>query len=224
MSEKKLFRKRRLIREFRDGHRPGKKRLLVTRFQVSTNVNVNQTSIRQPVSTVQSTENEESVVINDDDTQIYRANLLFVYLDVKIPSNQNLIGPIRSIHDHVKCYSNFSNCLKFLQNSSDKIFFISSLNDKELLQQIHDCLSVEAMFIINSDTQIDRIRFPKVVGIYEHSEELFAALKNALDWFEQAQLDFFTFEREQLFLWLQLWREVKFYFLSFNIRIFDLVR
>ena len=66
--------------------------------------------------------------------------------------------------------------------------------------------------------------------MYVHPERLLAALRNAYEWFEQTQMNFFSFEHEKIFLWSQLWKEevskiiitkekhksIDFYFFSFN--------
>jgi hypothetical protein len=130
-----------------------------------------------------------------------------VYLDLYGLLTRDLICPLRIIHDDIQIFSNLEICLNLLRYSNDRIFFISSLNDEELIKDVHNCSSVEAIFLLNSDVLIDKSRFPKLVGVYIYSEELFTALKNTLKWSEQTQIEFFAFEYDQIFLWLQLWKE-----------------
>jgi hypothetical protein len=75
-----------------------------------------------------------------------------------------------------------------------------------LIQEFHDVKSVEAIFIFNSNGQIDS-RFPKLYGVYAHFGELLMALKDIVHWFEQNQMELFVFGRDRIFLWSQLWKE-----------------
>jgi hypothetical protein len=151
--------------------------------------------------------NEESKV-ESSDTSVYRENILFVYLDLDSPVKRDLIGSLRIIHDNVQIYSDLTKFLNLLEDSNDRIFLISAVNERDLIEHAHDCPAVVAIFIWNSDGQIDRNRFPKLFGSYENSEELLTVVRNGFEWFEQTQLELIVFERDQLFLWLQLWKEV----------------
>lgn len=139
---------------------------------------------------------------------VNRDNILFVYLDLHLPLKRDTIGPIRAITYNCQIFSNIDDCLDFLEYSYERIFFISTLNDNVIIKQANDCSSVEAIFILNSQEQIDRNKYPKLVGAYKHIEQLCVALRNAYDWFVSAQLDFYVFERDQIFLWYQMWKEV----------------
>ena len=99
-------------------------------------------------------------------------------------------------------------CLHLLRYSNERIFFITTSSNRDLVIDAHDCPAVEAVFLWNSDVHIDPIRQPKCVGNYAHSEELLASIRNALQWFEQTQLACILFEHDQAFLWCQTWREV----------------
>jgi hypothetical protein len=99
-----------------------------------------------------------------------------------------------------------STCLNFIQSSNDSIFFITPSADKHLIEEIHHLDAVEAIFILNSEAYVDS-RFPKLYGVYGYFEELVAALKDTLEWFEQTQMELFVFERDRIFLWSQLWKE-----------------
>jgi len=206
---------------FSDKPIPGTGRLLVTRFQIPGDVDASQTSTYRSLSVLTpmnelkdetenlwSNDNNNNNNNNNDEIQVNRENILFVYLDLNVPLNRDLISPLRIINNDVQIFSNSANCLEFLEHSNDGIFFISSSNDKELIKEAHNYPAVEAIFIFNPDRPMDRIKFPKLVGIYAYSDELLLALKNALEWFEQTHLEFFTFERDQTFLWLQMWKEV----------------
>jgi hypothetical protein len=137
---------------------------------------------------------------------INHGNILFVYLDIHSQLTSNSIGALRVINNDLQIYTDLSSCLDFLRSSNNQIFFISSFIDKQLIEDFHNTKSVEAMFILNSDAQIDS-RFPKLYGVYAHFEELLMALKFTLQWFEQTQMELFVFERERIFLWSQLWKE-----------------
>ena len=178
-------------------------------------MDANKTSIRllspvvHPID--ESKDDVESLLINNNnnyETQVNYDNILFVYFNFNIPLNRDLISSFRAINNDVQIFSNSTTCLEFLQYSNDRIFFISSSNDKELIKEVHNCPAVETIFIFNSDVQIDRNIFPKFVGSYIHSEKLLVVLKNAFEWFEQTNMRFFAFEHDQIFLWLQIWKEV----------------
>lgn len=102
-------------------------------------------------------------------------------------------------------------CLHLLRYCPERVFFITTSTNRDLIRDAHDCPAVEAVFLCKSDVQIDPIKHPKFVGNYIHSEELIASLRNAQEWFEQARFDSILFEDEQLFLWCQTWREVYFH-------------
>lgn len=177
-------------------------------------MDVRKTTYRPTVTPDPSKDNDDEDDSGGNATEyaLHRDHLQLVFLDIKHPINRDLIRLFRAIHDNVKLYSRPSSCLKFVHYSNDKIFFITTSNDRDLLKEIQDCSSVEAIFILDSPGDFDKIRLPKLIGMYKHSEELLAALKQTFEWFEQSQFDFFTFEREPLFLYLQFWREVKGFF------------
>jgi hypothetical protein len=75
-----------------------------------------------------------------------------------------------------------------------------------LIAEFHNIKSVEAMFILNPEAQIDS-RFPKLFGVYTYFEELLTGLQHTLEWFEQTQMELFVFERDRIFLWSQIWKE-----------------
>jgi hypothetical protein len=147
------------------------------------------------------------LINNESEIHINHENILFVYLDIHSSFGSNLVASLRAINDDVRTYTDLLTCVNFLQSSNDRIFFVFSSNDKELIKQVHDFDAVEALFIVNSDVLIDKNKFPKVFGIYTHLEELLTALRNALEWFEQTQVELFVFERDKIFLWSQLWKE-----------------
>lgn len=144
---------------------------------------------------------------DDDDTTSIGEHIIFVYFDLQSSSLYDFVGQLRAINDYVQIYTNSLACFDFLNNSKEKIFFISSTNDKKIIKDVHDLKCVEAMFILNSTLKIDKNRFPKLFGVYVHQEELFSALRNGYEWFEQTQMHFFSFEHEKVFLWSQLWKE-----------------
>ncbi|CAF0972875.1 unnamed protein product [Rotaria sordida] len=67
--------------------------------------------------------------------------------------------------------------------------------------------NVEAIFILDPNSQDIKSDIPKLIGVFTQQEELFRSLKETLDIFEQIQLERFSFENETLFLWYQLWKE-----------------
>lgn len=110
------------------------------------------------------------------------------------------------IINEVHTFNDIQACSKFVRFSSDRIFFVLTSNDKQILEEFHPVKAIEAIFIFNADAQIDN-RFPKLYGVYSHYEQLLNGIKDTLEWYEQVQLEIFVFERDRVFLWLQLWRD-----------------
>ena len=150
---------------------------------------------------------ESSCATGNNESQITRENITFLYFDPHSSSNHDLIRRLRAINDDVQVYASLADCLNVIQSSNEKIFFISTLNDKALIRQIHDCDTVDGMFIFNPNIQLDKSRFPKLFGIYVHLEELLANLRHSYQWFKETQMDCFSFEDNEIFLWTQLWKD-----------------
>ena len=169
------------------------------------------TSIRSSHSIAHSTDKsnlnaKHSFISSDDDNQVNRENIRFVYLDLHSQLLPPMITSLRSINDYVQIFNNSSICYDFLQTSTDRIFFICPTDDKDLIKAVHDLSTVDAIFILNSDINIDRSQLTKVDGIYSHFEELLLGLRETLEWFEQTELNVFAFERDRAILWSQLWK------------------
>lgn len=197
----------------RDDEILGKKRLHVTRFQVPSDVGEHKTTLRRPFPVLDpdeliDVEKDDSPNNTQQDVSIHRENLAFVYLDVNTPFNRDLIGPLRAINEHVHAYTNEMKCLHLLRHCPERVFFITTSKNRDLIRDAHDCSAVEAVFLWKCDVPIDPIKHPKFVGNYAHPEELLAAIRNAQEWFEQAQFESVLFEDDRSFLWCQTWREV----------------
>lgn len=143
----------------------------------------------------------------DHDNQVNRENILFIYLDLQSQLLTHMITSLQEINDRVQTFNDPSICYDFLQTSTDRIFVICPIDDKDLVTAVHDLSVVEAIFILGSDTQIDRSQWTKVDGIYSNFEELLVGLREALEWFEQTQMNVFAFDRDRAFLRSQLWKE-----------------
>lgn len=130
-----------------------------------------------------------------------------VWFDPQGQSNINLIGSLRVINDSVQVFTDSSTCLDMIQSSMEKIFFISSSNNNELISMVHACGAVEAIFILTGNGENVKGDFPKLFGVFNQQEELLRVLKEIFDLFEQVQLEDFHFEAEKVFLWSQLWKE-----------------
>ena len=156
---------------------------------------------RQKVSTA------SSFINPDNDNQINRENILFVYLDLHSQLLPQMLHSLRALNDHVQTFDSDSLCFDFLQTSYDRVFFICPTSDKDLVKAVHELSAVEAIFLLATDTQLDRGRLPKIDGIYGNFEELLVGLRCTLEWFEQTQMEVFAVERDRMFLWSQLWKE-----------------
>ena len=172
----------------------------VSRFHVPVNVERKTTSTPVPHPP------------NDFDADIEfepsnnHGNILFVYLDDHSSDKSNIVASLRTINHDVQTFSDSSSCREFLRTSIDQIFLILASIDRQVLEEFHQIQSVEAIFLLNDDGQIDS-RFPKLYGVYVHVKELLTSLKDTLQWFEQTQMEVFVFEHDRIFLWSQLWKE-----------------
>ncbi|CAF3838221.1 unnamed protein product [Rotaria sordida] len=134
-------------------------------------------------------------------------SVIFIWFDPQEQSGLRLVGPLRVINHHVQAFSDSLSCINAIKSSKEKIFFITSSSDSELIRTVHNLASVEAIFILASNVDSIKGDFPKLCGIYSQQEELFRGLKEILDIFEQIQLESFAFEHEKVFLWSQIWKE-----------------
>lgn len=187
-----------------DGSLPNRRRESVTRLQVSSNIGSNVKSIRSPSPTVHS--HAEQKVEFHNEKSFSHDQLIFVFLDLDSQLNSNPIAAVRAIHHDVHTFLDTQLCFKFIRSSNDKIFFITTSVDRELLEEFHAVKTIEAIFVLNSDARVDS-RLPKWYGAYAHYEELLKGLKKTLDWYEQTQMEIFVGEHDRIFVWLQLWRD-----------------
>ena len=162
-------------------------------------------NVRQTSAAVVHTSNELKSNLTFE-TSIKRQTIVFIYLNLQSELTSDLTVSLRAINDDVQAYTNSSVCLDIVRTIKDPIFFITSSVDQQLIEEFHSISTVEAMFILNSETNIDK-QFPKLYGTYTQLEDLVNALRDTLDWFEQNQLEPFAFEQDGFFLWSQLWRE-----------------
>ena len=156
-------------------------------------------------SPVKSKSNVQDVLTNTNDSN--RENILFVYLDLQSESLPRMITSLESINNRLQTFNDPSICYDFLQTSSDRVFFICPADEKVLFQAAHELSTIEAIFLLGSNPQIDRTPLIKISGIYSQFEELLGGLREALEWFEYTQMDLFSFQSDRMFLWSQLWKE-----------------
>ena len=134
-------------------------------------------------------------------------NIVFIWFDPQAQSNLNLVGPLRAINNSVQAFTDSSTCFDTIRSLKEKIFFICSSCNDELITTVHDIPGVEGIFILGSFAENIRGDFPKLFGVFNQQEELFRVLKEVLDVFEEIQFEEFVFEDENIFLWSQLWKE-----------------
>lgn len=144
---------------------------------------------------------------DDDEKSVIGEHILFIFLDPQPAASRDFIGPLRMINDFVQIHTVPAQCLNFLQSTREKIFFMSTTSDKKFIKDVHDCEVVEAIFILNANIKLDKNRYPKLFGVYSHPEEVLKSVRWAHEWYEQTQMNFFSFEHEKIFLWSQLWKE-----------------
>ncbi|CAF1192969.1 unnamed protein product [Rotaria sordida] len=92
------------------------------------------------------------------------------------------------------------------QSSNDRIFFICTSTNTDIIATANAIASVEAIFILKLDRQSVKPDFVKLIGVYEEQEQLLLAVKETLEIFQRIRFEEFLFEEDNTFLWLQLWR------------------
>ena len=166
--------------------------------------NKNRSVPRSTASKTEPTGRRTSSTVNYDENH---ESVIFIWFDPQEQMNMSFIAQLRSINDNVQSFTDAASCFDTIRSSKEKIFFISSSSNNELISTVHDFTGVEGIFIL--DSNMDRIKgdFPKLFGIFIQQEELFRVLREVFDAFEQIQLEDFAFEEEKIFLWSQLWKE-----------------
>lgn len=197
---------------FRNNNTSNVKPIARERSRLASTVSSIATPIRSSRSTthssVKSNSNAKNILTNtNDNNPVNRENILFVYLDLQSELSPRMIASLEAINDRVQSFIDPSICFDFLQTSSDRVFFICPTDETVLFQAAHDLSTVEAIFLLGSNSQIDRTQWIKVSGIYSQFEELLDGLREALEWFEYTQMDLFSFQSDRMFLWSQLWKE-----------------
>lgn len=171
------------------------------------NSNLIQTQQSMKVTPLSRQSTMTSTCVTQTDQNINRECVTFVWLDLRRDSIGNFIGTLRAINDCVRTFTDVSTCLDYIKTSQEKMFFISSSSNAELLNTVNLCISVEAIFVLDPDTNNIRGDFSKLINIFTQQEELFRVLKTTLNTFERIQLEKFSFETDKIFLWWQLWKE-----------------
>lgn len=132
--------------------------------------------------------------------------IMFIWFEQqKLPSSTT-INSLRSINDSLRLYAEWYPCLETMRTLNEKMFFISSSTDNELINMAHEIPNVEAIFLMDSKDENSGVNCPKICGRFSERAELFQELRETLDIFEQTQLEFFAFEDEPTFLWRQNWK------------------
>ncbi|CAF3517031.1 unnamed protein product [Rotaria socialis] len=171
------------------------------------NSNSKQTHQSTTVTPLSDESTMTSTCATQSDENINRECVTFVWLDLRRDSIGNFIGTLRGINDCVRTFTDVSTCLDYIKTSQEKIFFVSSSSNVELLNTVNACIAVEAIFVLDPDTNSIRAEFSKLINIFTQQEELIRVLKTTLNTFEQIQLEKFSFETDKMFLWWHLWKE-----------------
>lgn len=146
--------------------------------------------------------------IIDFEKQINNENITFVCHNLPSESNSNLINFFQSINHNIKTFTDSNLCFDWIKSSNDLIFLISSSTNKDFLTSLHQYNNIQAIFILNTKVEINENDFPKLVGIFNRSEELIMIIQDMLNCREEDDKhEMFTFEGSNVFLWTQLWKE-----------------
>jgi hypothetical protein len=140
-------------------------------------------------------------------TQDNHESVVFIWFDPQEQPTLNLVGPLRAINDIVRTFNDATSCYNAIRSSKDKIFFITSSSNSDLIGTVDNFEAVEAIFVFDPNVENIKRDYPKVAGVFNQQEELFRVIKEVLDIFEQIQLEIFAFEEDKVFLWSQLWKE-----------------
>ncbi|CAF3473434.1 unnamed protein product [Rotaria socialis] len=141
------------------------------------------------------------------DPQQNYESVTFIWLDPQSQSKDNIVTTLRMINNYVQSYTDSLSCFTSIESSKDKIFFICTSTNIDVISTANAMPNVEAIFILKLDGLAFKTDFVKVIGIYEEQEELVRALKQTLETCQQIRFEEFLFETENTFLWLQLWRD-----------------
>ena len=162
-----------------------------------------------PASLVSTNKDKPAANINNShsEIQVNREPIIFFWLDLQSQLTSALIGLLRAVNDGIQTYTNVSSCMNALQTTKEKIFFISSSSDEELISTLNTIENIEAIFVFEFEVNTIKGEYSKLIGICNQHEELIQMLKQTLDIFQQIQLERFVFEGDNVFLWLQLWTE-----------------
>lgn len=139
--------------------------------------------------------------------KVNRESILFVWLDLQFQSTPAFIHSLRTINDRVKVYSDESTCLDALKSLQERIFFISSSSNQELIAKLNSIDSIEAIFVPDSDVTFIKGEYNKLLGFFPDLLGLLPILKEKLGRFQKIMLEKFLFEQDDLFLWLQTWKD-----------------
>lgn len=150
-------------------------------------------------ATVDATSSKIDRSINYESTAI-------IWLDPRKELTNAFIGSLRSINDSVQVFYDVQPTIDAIRSMNEKIFFISSLNEVDLISRIHSFQNVEGIFVFDPDKNSMR-EFPKLIGIFQQQEQLLRDLRMVIERFDLIQLESFVFQDEKLFLWWQLWKE-----------------
>ncbi|CAF2064110.1 unnamed protein product, partial [Rotaria magnacalcarata] len=139
--------------------------------------------------------------------KVNRESILFIWLDLQSQSTPAFIHSLRAINDRVQIYSDESTCLDALKTSQDKIFLISTSSNQELIAKLNAIESIEAIFVPDSDVTFIKGEYTKLLGFFPDILGLLLILKEKLERFKKIMLETFLFEQDNLFQWLQSWKE-----------------
>lgn len=134
-------------------------------------------------------------------------SVVLVWLDIQKSLTTKIIRSFQSVNDSVRAYNDPSLCFDDIRYSNEKIFFISSSNNTELIATVHEFPAVEAIFVFDPKVINVKHNFPKFRGVFNSQDELLEAVTETLNVFEQVQFELFAYEENNTFLWRQLWKE-----------------
>lgn len=144
---------------------------------------------------------------NHKPRQSIRETILLIWLDLLSQSTPAYIQSLRTINDRVQVYTDESTCLDELKTSQDKIFFISSSSNQELVAKLNSIRSIEGIFVPDSNVTFIKGEYTKILGYFPDLLGLLRILKEKLERFQNIALETFLFEQDSLFQWLQSWKE-----------------
>lgn len=141
------------------------------------------------------------------DTQENHESITIIWLDLQPQVPTNFYSALRIINHCVESYTDPELCFTSMESFDDRVFFICTSTNLDLITRANATECIEAIFILKADEPLAKTEFPKLIGMFEEQEELLRALRETIEVIQYIKFEEFLFEEDKEFLWTQLWRD-----------------